>query len=54
MEPTVTFRSLPFRSADFPSLAAALEYAAQDKTGMNFYNGRGELGQVLPYTQLHE
>ena len=54
MNPTVTSHDLPLRAADFPSLAAALDYAAQGETGMNFYTGRGKLDQVMPYTQLRE
>lgn len=54
MKPTVTSHELPLRTADFPNLAAALDYAAQGETGMNFYSGRGQLDQVMPYTQLRE
>ncbi len=54
MNPTVTSHDLPLRTADFPSLAAALDYAAQGETGMNFYTGRGQLDRVMPYTQLRE
>jgi fatty-acyl-CoA synthase len=40
------------RAADFPNLAAALDYAAQGQTGGNFYNSRGELYAVLTYAEL--
>jgi fatty-acyl-CoA synthase len=52
MKPTTTTHDLEFRAADFPSLTAALDYAAQGATGMNFYSGRGELQCVLPYAEL--
>jgi fatty-acyl-CoA synthase len=45
---------LPFRPADFTSLAGALDYAAQGDTGANFYTGRGELYEVLPYSRLRK
>ncbi|BCX89089.1 fatty-acyl-CoA synthase [Methylomarinovum tepidoasis] len=51
---TPTENTLPLRRADFPTLAAALDYAAQGRTGCNFYNGRGELYEVLPYSKLRE
>ena len=51
-EPTVTEHCLPLRPADFSSLAEALDYAARGETGMNFYNGRGELYTALPYSLL--
>jgi fatty-acyl-CoA synthase len=40
------------RAADFPNLAAALDYAALGQTGCNFYTSRGELYAVLPYAEL--
>ncbi len=36
----------------YGSLAEALDYAAGGSTGYNFYNGRGELYSVLPYSAL--
>ena len=51
-ESTPTLHDLPFRAADFATLTAALDYAAQGNTGANFYTGRGELYAALPYTQL--
>ncbi len=51
-ESTPTSHDLPFRDADFASLTAALDYAAQGQTGANFYTGRGKLYAVLPYAQL--
>jgi fatty-acyl-CoA synthase len=51
-ESTPTLHTLPFRAADFATLADALDYAAQGETGANFYTGRGELYATLPYTLL--
>jgi len=50
--PTTTRHQLPFRAADFTTLAAALDYAAQGATGANFYSGRGELRARLSYRSL--
>jgi len=36
----------------FSSLAQALDYAAKGETGYNFYSGRGELIETLPYSEL--
>jgi fatty-acyl-CoA synthase len=54
MKPTVTHHKLPLRTADFASLAEALDYAAKGQTGMNFFTGRGELGYSLPYSSLRD
>jgi fatty-acyl-CoA synthase len=40
--------------ADFSSLAAALQRAALGADGMNFYSGRGQLTEGLPYSRLLE
>ena len=40
------------RAGGFTTLVEALEYAAQGDTGFNFYNGKGQLQDVLPYTLL--
>ena len=53
-QPTPTLHDLPFRAADFSTLAEALDYAAQGDTGANFYTGRGVLYSVVPYTSLRE
>ena len=50
--PTPTDSGLPFRAADFQTLPAALDYAAQGKTGLNFYSGRGALTEILAYRDL--
>ncbi|MGD2076148.1 MAG: fatty acyl-AMP ligase [Gammaproteobacteria bacterium] len=51
-ESTPTLHTLPFRAADFGTLADALDYAAQGETGANFYTGRGEIYATLPYAVL--
>jgi fatty-acyl-CoA synthase len=45
---------LDFASSDFGNLVAALEYAARGDTGINFYDGRGELEHVLTYRALRD
>ena len=45
-------RNLPQRTSGFATLVEGLEYAAQGVTGFNFYSGRGQLEQVLPYAEL--
>ena len=52
LKATPTGNNLPLRAADFPNLAAALDYAALGRTGSNFYNGRGELYAVVSYAEL--
>lgn len=51
-ESTPTASGIPLRRADFPTLAAALDYAADGATGFNYYDGRGELIAALPYREL--
>ena len=53
MTPTpTTNETLPFRVRGFVTLAEGLDYAAQGRTGCNFFSARGELEQVLPYKEL--
>ncbi len=52
MVPTPTDRKQPLRPADFAGLADALDYAAQGEAGANFYDGRGNLQSVLPYSEM--
>jgi len=54
MEATPTRNNLPLRTGDFATLAEALNYAAQGQTGYNFYDGRGKLFAVLPFSTLRE
>ena len=43
-----------FRSADFGTLAEALDYAAEGGNGMYFYDRRGALDSTLPYADLRD
>jgi len=54
LQSTPTENNRPMRAADFPNLAAALDYAALGQTGSNFYNSRGKLYAVLTYAELRE
>jgi fatty-acyl-CoA synthase len=54
LQATPTENNQPMRAADFPTLAAALDYAALGQTGTNFYSSRGELYAVLTYAALRE
>jgi fatty-acyl-CoA synthase len=54
-EPTPSLHpGLAKRHADFDSIADAVDYAAQGPTGLNFYSGKGELVEALPYRVLRE
>ncbi len=53
LEPTPTFQpGFAMRRADFGTLAEALDYAAGDSTGFNFFSGKGALVEALPYRTL--
>ncbi len=52
--PTATDSGMELRLAVFPTLTEALDYAAQGQTGFNYYNGRGDLTSVLPYSELRD
>ena len=54
MEATPTMNNLPLRPGDFSTLPEALNYAAQGQTGYNFYDGRGKLSAVLPFSRLRD
>jgi len=54
LRPTPTINGLPQRLAGFDTLTAALDYAAEGTTGYNFYNARGQLEAVLPYSALRQ
>ena len=43
-----------FRVGEFSTLSEALDYAAKSEAGFNFYSGRGELLEVLPYRDLKD
>ena len=52
---TPSLSGLPFRNGgSFHTLGEALDYAATGATGLNFYSGKGELLERLPYAQLRE
>ena len=51
---TPTSPSRTVRFADFPTLTAALDFAATGETGVNLYSLRGELIEALPYATLRE
>jgi fatty-acyl-CoA synthase len=54
-EPTPSHHpGLPRRYADFGTLADALDYAASGPTGINFFSGKGQLTEALPYSLLRE
>ena len=50
--PTPTRNTLAQRLVGFETLTDALEYAAQGITGYNFYDARGKLRSILPYSLL--
>ena len=54
IKPTPTLNTLVQQLAGFDSLTSALEYAAKGVTGYNFYDARGNLRSVLPYSVLRE
>ena len=54
LNPTPTESHVLLRNADFPNLAAALDYAAKGLSGFNFYDGRGKLHTTLSYSKLRQ
>lgn len=52
--PTPTLNSLSQQLAGFDTLTSALEYAAKGITGYNFYDAKGNLRSVLPYSVLRQ
>ena len=54
MDATPTINNIPLRAGDFSTLPEALNYAAQGQTGYNFYDGRGKLSAVLPFSKLRD
>lgn len=50
--PTASDRTV--RLADFPTLTAALDFAATGETGVNLHSLRGELVEALTYARLRE
>lgn len=54
MSETSAINLVPLRHANFSSLAEALDYAATGKTGMNFYDRRGQLAFAFDYRMLRK
>lgn len=52
ISPTPTSEHRVVRHADFPTLVAALDYAAAGETGVTLYGGRGECLLALSYANL--
>ncbi|MBX6741877.1 MAG: fatty acyl-AMP ligase [Acetobacteraceae bacterium] len=52
--PLPTRNTRPRRLGNFATLAAALDYAADGVTGLNFHDGRGDLTKALSYRQLRQ
>ncbi len=52
LAPTPSENNIHVRYADFGSLAEALDYAANGRTGYNFYTRRGSLYASIPYARL--
>ena len=52
--PTPTLNTLTQQLAGFDTLTSALEYAAEGITGYNFYDAKGNLRSVLPYSLLRK
>ncbi len=52
LQPTATSDARPRRFSDFPTLGAALDYAAAGACGFNFHDARGTLTHVYPYSEL--
>ncbi len=49
---TPTVSGIPLRSANFPTLTEALDYAATGASGFNYYDSRDNLTATLPYSEL--
>jgi fatty-acyl-CoA synthase len=52
MAVTPTLDELPRRLADFDTLGAALDYAAQGKRGLNFFDARANLARAYGFAEL--
>jgi fatty-acyl-CoA synthase len=54
LTPTPTAPERTLRPGDFATIAEALDFAADQPTGVNIHSLRGELIEVLPYAALRE
>ena len=54
LTPTPTLNTLTQQLAGFDTLTSALEYAAEGITGYNFYDAKGNLRSILPYSALRQ
>src|ERR1700722_2636489 len=54
LTPTPTAPHRTIRKGDFPTIAQALDYAADQPTGINLHSLRGELVEALPYEALRD
>jgi len=52
LTPTPNDCPLPRRRSDFATFNEAIDYAARSKKGLNFYDPRGALEQVYPFSQM--
>ncbi len=53
-KPTPTAPERLLNQSNFSTLTEGLDYAATCETGFNFFSGRGELVQKLPYAEMRE
>ena len=54
MTPTRSSHDLALNRADFPTLCAALDYAAAGETGVNFFDARGACSSAQTYGALRD
>lgn len=54
LTPTPTLNTLTQQLSGFDTLTSALEYAAKGITGYNFYDAKGNLRSILPYSALRQ
>jgi len=52
IQETPTDSNIPLKTEGFTTLAEALDYAATGASGLNFYDRKGALRSVLPYSDL--
>jgi fatty-acyl-CoA synthase len=52
--PTPTEDRLPRILSEFPTLSAALDYAAQGQRGLNFHDMRGNLARPYPFSEMRQ